>query len=103
MPNCYLDQYAFIRNPSGLEYASLLGNSMRFSSTGHVADTTLNATPALTVQLNQYDRVTIFDGANSEVVVVAAQAIVGASTFTIQAPGLQYQHAAGVAMCSDGI
>lgn len=103
MVNCYLSQFDFARNPSGLEYQSLLGNSLRFSAIGHVGDTTLNNTPTLTVQLNPYDRVTIFDGPNTEVVVVAAQANVGSSSFTIQSPGLQYQHAAGIPLCSDGV
>ncbi len=103
MVTCYVDHFTFLRNPSGLETASLLGNSLRFSAPGHVGDTTLNCTPVLTVQLNQYDRVTIFDGPNTEVVIVAATASVGASSFTIQSPGLAFQHAAGVAMCSDGV
>lgn len=76
---------------------------MRFTSIGHVADTTLNNTPNLTVPLNQYDQVTIFDGPNSEMVIVASTASAGASSFTIQAPGLQFQHAAGVPMCSNGV
>ena len=76
---------------------------MRFTSIGHVADTTLKNTPNLTVQLNAYDQVTIFDEPNSEVVIVAAQANVNATSFTIQAPGLQFQHAAGIPMCSNGV
>ena len=103
MPNLYIDHFQYQRSPSGLESASLLGNSMRFTSLTAAAATTIPNTPNLTVQLNQYDQVTIFDGPNSEVVIVAATATVGASSFTIQAPGLQFQHAAGVPMCSNGV
>lgn len=103
MPNLYIDHLIYQRSPSGLESASLLGNSMRFTSLTAAAATTIPNTPNLTVQLNQYDQVTIFDGPNSEVVTVAATATVGASSFTIAAPGLQFQHAAGVPMCSNGV
>lgn len=103
MPNCYIDHFQYQRSPSGLESASLLGNSMRLANVTNVGATILNSTPNLTVQLNQYDQVTVFDGPNSEVVVVASQFNAGSSSFTIQSPGLQFQHAAGTPMCSNGI
>lgn len=103
MPNTYIDFFQYQRSPSGLETASLLGNSMRLSTTANAGALALNNTPNLVVQLNLYDPVTIFDGPNSEVVLVAATAAAGNSSFTIQAPGLQFQHAAGTPMCSNGV
>ena len=103
MPNTYIDFYQYQRSPSGLESASLLGNAMRLSNVSLAGATILNNVPNLAVQLNLYDPVTIFDGPNSEVVLVAATAAAGNSSFTIQAPGLQFQHAAGVPMCSNGV
>src|SRR6266851_459107 len=101
--NTYIDYLQYQRSPSGLESASLLGNPMRLSTVANALATTLNNTPNLTVQLNAYDQVTIFDGPNSEVVIVAATASAGASSFTIQSPGLQFQHAAGIPMCGNGV
>ena len=101
--NTYIDHFQYLRSPSGLESASLIGNSMRLANVTNVGATILNSTPNLTVQLNQYDQVTIFDGPNSEVVTVASQFNAGSSSFTIQSPGLQFQHAAGTPMCSNGI
>ncbi len=101
--NTYIDYLQYQRSPSGLESASLLGNPMRLSTVANALATTLNNTPNLTVQLNAYDQVTIFDGPNSEVVIVAANVAAGASSFTIQAPGLQFQHAAGIPMCGNGV
>ncbi len=100
MPNCYIDQFIYLRSPSGLESSSLIGNSMRvLSITG---GNTLTVTPATTVTLNQYDRITIFDGPNSEVVTVSvAGAPVGSSSIPISTPA--FQHAAGTPCCSDGI
>ncbi len=100
--NSYISHLDYMRSPSGLETASLLGNSLFLSASLSAGVTVLLVTPT-TVQLNLYDRVTIFDGPNSEVVVVAGLTSVGANGIGIQAPGLQYAHAAGTPCCSDGI
>ena len=102
MVNCYISHFDYARSPSGLEYLSLLGNSMRLSGLHTVGATSLTVTPATTVDLQQYDRVTIFDGPNSEVVVVNAATAHPATSIPLQA-GLQFQHAAGTPCCSDGM
>lgn len=97
----YISHLDYLRSPSGLETASLIGNSLYLAKATSASATTLSVTTGLTIQLNQYDRLTIFDGASSEVVTVSAPAIVGATSITISS-GLQYAHAAGTPMCSDG-
>ena len=102
MPNAYISQFDYARSPSGLEYASLLGNSMRLSSLASAGATSLSVTPATSVDLRQYDRITIFDGPNSEVVIVNADTNQPASSIVLQT-GTLYQHAAGTPCCSDGV
>jgi hypothetical protein len=102
MPNIYIDHFTYQRSPSGLESASLLGNSMRLSLAGVVGANSLTVTPPTTVTLNQDDRITIFDGPNSEIVTVgAAGAVVGATS--IPCSPLQFAHATRTPCCSDGI
>lgn len=103
MVTCYISHLDYQRSPSGLESASLLGNSMRISNPVVAGATSFTVTPNTTVQLNLYDRITIFDGPNSEVVIVAGTTNEGSSNIGIQAPGLQFGHAAGTPCCSDGI
>jgi len=106
--NTYLDQLDFIRATSGLEYQSLIGNSTRFTSTQAAAATALSVpasgTGSVTVQLNYFDRITIFDGSNTEVVQVgSAGAAVGATSIPLlSGTSLAFSHAVGVAWCSDG-
>lgn len=102
MPNTYISHYDYLRSPSGLESASLLGNSMRLSLAGVVGANSITVTPPTTVTLNQDDRITIFDGPNSEVVTVgAAGATVGATSIPVSP--LQFAHATRTPCCSDGI
>jgi len=105
MVNTYISHFDYQRSPSGLESASLLGNSMRLSGLHTAGAVTLLVVPNTTVALNQYDRITIFDGPNSEVVIMASSPNPnpGANSITIQSPGLQFQHAAGTPCCSDGV
>jgi len=76
---------------------------MRLSALHTAGAVTLLVVPNTTVQLNQYDRITIFDGPNSEVVIVAGTTNAGVGSIGIQTPGLQFQHAAGTPCCSDGV
>ena len=105
--NTYLDCFDYIRSVSGLEYQSLLGNSARFLAPQTAGSSTLAGLPStgansVTVVLAQFDRITIFDGSSSEVVLVgSAGAGIGATSIPLTAP-LQYPHSAGVAWCSDG-
>ena len=102
MPNLYISQFDYQRSPSGLESASLLGNSMRLSLAGVIGANSITVTPPTTVTLNQDDRITIFDGPNSEVVTVgAAGATVGSTS--IPCSPLQFAHATRTPCCSDGI
>lgn len=99
----YISHFDYIRSPSGLETASLLGNSLRLSSAAIAGATSLSVTPNTTVALAVNDRLTIFDGASSEVVFVAGTTNTGSSGITIQSPGLQYAHAQYTPLCSDGV
>jgi hypothetical protein len=101
--SAYIDHFQYQRSPSGLESASLIGNSMRLSGAVVIGATTLPVAQNILVALNANDRITIFDGLNSEVVIVASAATVGASSITIQSPGFVANHAQYTPCCSDGI
>lgn len=109
MPNTYIDIYDYTRSTSGLEYQSLIGNQARFTvaQTSGVTALTVPAvgTGSITVPLSMFDRISIFDGSATEVVQVgAAGAAVGATSIPLLAgTALQYNHAVGVAWCSDGV
>src|SRR4051794_18579619 len=102
MPTTYIDVFQYIRAVTGLETESLIGNKGRLSSAALVNDTTLHVTPATTVALSQFDNLTIFDGLNSETVMVGSGgASIGASTIPLLT-GLQYAHAQYTTYCTDG-
>jgi hypothetical protein len=105
--NTYLDHFDFIRATHGLEYQSLIGNSARFTSAQLAFANALTAPAtgpnAITVPLNYFDRITIFDGSSTEVVQVgSAGAAAGATSIPLLVP-TQFAHGTGVAWCSDGI
>ncbi len=102
MAVAYIDHVAYQRSPSGLETASLLGNSARLSTLHVAGATTLSVTPATTVALSQFDQITIFDGPNTEVVLVSASTASGQTHIPLVA-GTQFQHAANTPLCSDGV
>lgn len=105
--NLYIDAFDFAQNPSGLEFASLIGTNTRFMSVQNALASSL-ALPAtgygsLTVALNPFDSIYIFDGPNSEVVQVStAGAGAGATSIPLVNP-LAFTHQAGVDWCSDGV
>lgn len=107
--NTYLDQLDFLRATHGLEVQSLIGNSGRFTSSQAAAITSLtvpaSGVGSISVALAIFDRITIFDGSNTEVVQVgSAGAAVGATSIPLLAgTSLQFTHAIGVAWCSDGL
>lgn len=107
MPNTYIDPPTFIRGTHGLEAQSLVGNSARFTTAQMAAATSLSVPASglnsVTVQLNLFDQIVIFDGSTTEVMQVgAAGAAIGAISIPLLSP-LLYTHAVGVAWCSDGV
>jgi len=107
MTNTYLDCFDFLRSTSGLETASLIGNTGRFTTTQAQGSSSLTV-PAtgfgsITVGLGFFDQLTIFDGSQTEVVLVgSAGAAVGATSIPLVNP-TQFAHAVGVPWCTDGI
>lgn len=99
--NTYISWFDFQRSSTGLEFLSLLGNTGRLSGTTTLGSTTLNVIPNLTVQVNKYDIITIFDGSNSENVTATANALVGASSITVTAT--QFVHSDGIPFSTDGV
>jgi len=98
--NSYISWFDWQRSVTGLEWDSLIGNKGRLTSATALGATTLPVT-ALTVQLNQYDVLTIFDGSSSENVIVQSTAAVNATSITISAT--TYTHALGTPFSSDGV
>lgn len=101
--NLYLSIFDYLRATTGLETGSLVGNTARLSGAQVAGATSLSITPATTVALAANDRITIFDGPNSEVVVAASTTAIGQTSVPIQSPGLVYDHAGNTPLCSDGV
>lgn len=101
--NLYLSIFDYLRAPTGLETGSLVGNTARLSSAQVAGSTSLPISPATTVALAANDRITIFDGPNSEVVIVASSTAIGQASIPILAPGLVYDHVQYTPICSDGV
>lgn len=99
--NTYLSWFDWQRTTTGLEWGSLVGNTGRISGATSIGAVSLPVVPALTVAINQFDIVTIFDGSSSETVTATASAIVGATSISVSAT--TYAHAAGTSYCTDGI
>ena len=99
--NTYISWFDWQRTTTGLEWLSLVGNTGRVSSSVSIGVVSLPVVPTLTVQINQWDLVTIFDGSSSEIVTATATAIVGASTISTTAT--VYAHSAGTCYSTDGV
>jgi hypothetical protein len=101
MSSTYLDCFGYQRQPTGLIVQNYLGNSGRLALPC-IASAVKLTTPPLTVALNAYDALYLFDGPNSESVQIGASGdAVGDTALTLQAP-TQYAHAAGTPYCTDG-
>ncbi len=99
--NTYITIADYLRSPSGHDTTTLVGNVETLSSGIAAGATSLPVSPALVVAQVSGDRITIFDGANSEVVTVgAAGATIGATSIPVSAT--QFAHGAGTSLCSDG-
>jgi len=102
MPSTYSDCYQFQKAPSGIIATNYLGNIFRLAGSALAgANALLCNAASLTVQLLQYDTLTIFDGLNSEQVTVAAPTSPGSISIPLSTP-TQFPHAAGTPVCSDG-
>jgi hypothetical protein len=99
----YISWLEYTDAPEGLEFSTLLGNGMRLSVAGNAGDTTLAVTPPTSVDLHQFDKVTLYDGLSSEVVTVAADALSPVTSITLLVPGLQFAHAQYTPCSSKGI
>ncbi len=99
--NTYISWFDWQRTTTGLEWGSLVGNTGRISVTTLAAHTTLSIVPVLTVAINQFDLITIFDGANSEIVTATVGASIGAGSISVSATA--FDHAAGTPYCTDGV
>lgn len=105
----YIDHIFYTNSPEGLETASLLGNSLRLSSAVVAGATSLPIMPAgsggtsTNTDVSQFDLVTIYDGLNSEQVMVASDTTFPASSITLLAPGCVYAHAQYTPCSSKGV
>lgn len=100
--NTYLSIYDYLGAPTGQNTAALVGNVFRFTAVQQAGATLLIVpTTALTVQLQPYDTLSIFDGPNSELIQVSTMTLPNSTAIRLLS-GLQYQHNPGVAVCSDG-
>lgn len=101
MPSTYIDSIAYLKQPTGLQLSSYVGNNARLTSTAAVGATSLSVV-AGAATLYQYDPVYVFDGPNSEILQVgAAGAAPGATSIPLQS-ATAFQHAAGTVYCTDG-
>lgn len=102
MPNTYIDCFTYLRAITGLETASLVGNTGRLTQAANAGDTSLHVGPNTTVLLNQFDQITIFDGPNTEVAMVASTVNTGSNSIPLL-QSLQFAHALYTPFCSDGV
>lgn len=106
MTNTYIDCFDYTRSTSGLEWQSLVGNMARFTTSVSSGSSSLTipavGNQAITTQLNQFDRITIFDGSQTEIVTVASAGAAPNTTAIPLTTPTQFTHAAGVPWCSDG-
>lgn len=108
MPNTYIDAFS-ITSVTGLSWQPYVGNLARFTSVQAQGATVLTVPAtglnAISVQLNWFDKLTLFDGVNTEIVQVGSSgAVPGATSIPLlSGTSLQYSHGIGVAWCSDGV
>lgn len=103
MVNTYIDCIAYTKQPTGLTLSvlpSYTGNMARIGTTAQGASSL--TVPALTVALAEYDAIYVFDGPNSEELMVGpAGAAQGVTSIPLLNP-TQYAHTAGTPYCTDG-
>lgn len=99
--NTYISWFDWQRTTTGLEWASLVGNTGRISVTTLAGHSSLSVVPVLTTAINQFDVIMIFDSANSEIVTATAGTSIGAGSISVSAT--VFDHAAGTPYCTDGV
>jgi hypothetical protein len=99
--NTYLSWFDWQKTTTGLEYASLVGNTGWVDASASIGATAITVYPATTVQINKYDVITIFDGQFSETITATAEVNVGATSIPTTATA--YAHAVGTPYCTDGV
>ena len=93
MTVAYLSHFDYANSPAGLEYQSLLGNSLRLSAAVVAGQTSLPVVPATTADLSQFDLITIYDGLASEQVMVGSDTPFPATSIPLLGTGLVNNHA----------
>lgn len=102
MASTYLTIFEYLRKPSGVMTAGTYGNTFRFASLQAAGATHLTVpSTAITVAMNAYDNLYIFDGLNSEVVQVDSTIAPSTTSLSLVKPTV-FAHNAGIAVCSDG-
>lgn len=100
MTNTYTDCISYSKQPTGLVLAGYIGNMARIS-TASLGATSLTV-PGLTVALNEYDAVYVFDGPSSEELQVGAGGAALNATSIPLLNATQFAHNAGTPYCTDG-
>jgi hypothetical protein len=98
--NTYISVADYLRAPTGHDTATLVGNATTLASPISAGATALPLSQATSKAQIVGDRVTIFDGSNSEVVTVTAIANIGVTSLTVTTT--TYAHASGTSLCTDG-
>ena len=99
--NTYLSWFDWQKTTTGLEFASLIGNTGWVDANASLGSTSITVYPATTVQINKYDTISIFDGSSSEIVTATAQVSIGATSSPTTATA--YAHSVGTPYCTDGV
>lgn len=103
MVTSYISQFEYIAAPAGLEYLTLLGNSLRLSGAISSGAVSLPVTPATTLPLSAFDKITIFDGLLTEQVQVGINGATAGSSFIVLLNPTVNAHAQYTPCSSPGI
>jgi hypothetical protein len=95
--SAYIDVPYFLRSPTGVETASLLGLNTTLAGTNNAAATTVQVASSTSWAAGL---AWVLDGPTSEVVTITGSA--DGTHVTIAAPGLAYAHNAGVSLSQAG-
>jgi hypothetical protein len=103
MARTYIDFYDYLRMPTGQNTSSMIGNPFRLQAPQTLGASSLTVPQAAIQQpIYAYSNLYIFDGANSEVVMVSGD-ILGPTTSIALVTPTQYAHSAGATCCTDPV